>query len=41
LFYWFWIGYYYEVSLTLFFTFLLLNLRSGQISRYKTTKNSL
>jgi hypothetical protein len=41
LFYWFWIGYYYEVSLTLFFTFILLNLRSGQISRYKTTKNSL
>lgn len=40
-FYWFWIGYYIEGLITLFFTFILLNLRAGQISKYKqTTENS-
>ena len=39
-FYWFWIGYYIEGLITLFFTFILLNLRAGQISKYKqTTEN--
>ena len=40
-FYWFWIGYYIEGLITLFFTFILLNLRAGQISKYKqTTENA-
>ena len=36
-FYWFWIGYYIEGLITLFFTFILLNLRAGQVSKYKQT----
>ena len=40
-FYWFWIGYYIEGLITLFFTFILLNLRAGQICKYKqTTENA-
>jgi hypothetical protein len=39
-FYWFWIGFYIEGLITLFFTFILLNIRAGQISKYKqTTEN--
>lgn len=39
--YWFWIGYYVEGLITLFFTFILLNLRAGQISKYtQTTENT-
>ncbi len=40
-FYWFWIGYYIEGLITLFFAFILLNLRAGQISKYnQTTENA-
>jgi hypothetical protein len=40
-FYWFWIEYYFEGLITLYFTFILLNLRAGQISKYKkTTENA-
>jgi hypothetical protein len=40
-FYWLWIGHYIVGLITLFFTFLLLNLRAGQISKYKqTTENA-
>jgi len=34
-FYWFLTGYYIEGLVTLFYTFILLNLRAGQISKYK------
>ena len=34
-FYWLWIGHYIVGLITLFFTFILLNLRAGQISKYK------
>ena len=37
---WFFIGYYIESILTLFFTFILLNLRAGQISKYKRVTKS-
>lgn len=41
-FYWFWSGYYIEDLITLFFTFIVLNLRAGQISKYKqTTQNAI
>jgi hypothetical protein len=40
-FYWLWIGHYIVGFITLFFTFILLNLRAGQISKYKqTTENA-
>ena len=40
-FYWLWIGHYIVGLITLFFTFILLNLRAGQISKYKqTTENA-
>lgn len=35
--YWMWSGYYIETLITLFFAFILLNLRAGQISKYKQT----
>ncbi|MFN8438261.1 MAG: hypothetical protein U0V72_11590 [Cytophagales bacterium] len=38
--YWFWIGYYIEDLIILFFTFLISNLRAGQISKYKKSKET-
>ena len=34
---WFWKAYFIESIVTLFFTFILLSLRAGQISKYKQT----
>jgi hypothetical protein len=34
-FYWIWLKYYFEGFITLFFTFILLNIRAGKISNYK------